>query len=274
MTLKDIQFIFNRALSKSFSLKKNLLVFAFLALCGVLVVFFRGLSVNAGQWLLMSLAFLPIFLCGGVLLSLGIFLIRIYHDEIKKKEVPYLDVLGKSWDVVIGSSYFSLPFVLSYLLLWMLLGVFFLFKEIPGLGQVFAVILAFGPFLINLGSLLLCLLNLAMLFFLAPVIALKGLNRIQISKTLADRFQKDVFSNVFLGFIGTLPLLFVIGTLSFAAFLTGSLCYNCDHPIYSVLQWFFIMIPFTALLSPAIIFFFNFAAESHVLIQRELRAAG
>lgn len=40
MTLKDIQFIFNRALSKSFNLKKNLLVFAFLALCGVLVVFF------------------------------------------------------------------------------------------------------------------------------------------------------------------------------------------------------------------------------------------
>lgn len=156
----------------------------------------------------------------------------------------------------------------------MLLGVFFLFKEIPGLGQVVTVILAFGPFLINLGSLLLCLLNLSMLFFLAPVIALRGLNRIQISQTLVNRFQKDVFSNLFLGFIGALPLFFAVAILSLAAFMTGAICYNCDHPIYSVLQWFFIMIPFTALLSPAIIFFFNFAAESHVLIQREIRSVG
>lgn len=268
MTLNDIRFIFNRALSKSFNLRKNLVVFAFLALCGVLVVFFRGLSVNAGQWLLMSLAFLPIFLCSGVLLSLGIFLIRIYHDEIKKKERSYRDVLSKSWDVILGSSYFSIPFILCYLFLWMLLGVFFLFKEIPGLGQVVTVILAFGPFLINLGSLLLCVLTLAMLFFLAPVIALRGLNRIQISQTLVARFRKDVFSNVFLGLIGSIPLFFVVALLSLAAFLTGSICYNCDHPIYSVLQWFFIMIPFTALLSPAIVFFFNFAAEAHVLTQK------
>lgn len=271
MTLADIQFIFNRAFSKSFNLKKLLLVFIVLALCGVLVVFFRGLAVNAGHWLTLSLSFLPIFLCSGVLLSTGILLIRIYHDEIKNKSVKYGDVFAKSWDVILGASYFAVPIILSYLLMWMLLGIFFLLRDIPSVGQFFAVILAFAPFLINLGSLVLCLLNFALLFFVAPVIALKGFNKMQISKVLVNRIESDVFSNLLFALIASLPLLFVVSILSIAAFLTGTICYTCDLPIYTVLQWFVIMIPFTALLSPAIVFFFNFAAEAHVLMQKELK---
>ncbi|MES2123025.1 MAG: hypothetical protein V4492_09700, partial [Chlamydiota bacterium] len=37
------------------------------------------------------------------------------------------------------------------------------------------------------------------------------------------------------------------------------------------LQWFFIMLPFSALLTPALIFFFNFAAESHVLMLKKMQ---
>jgi MFS family permease len=274
MTLNDIQFIFNRALSQSFSKKKLLLTFVILALCGVLIVFFRGLAVSANQWVLMSLTFLPVFLCAGVLLSAGIFLIRIYHDEVKKKKVSYRDVLAKSWEIIIGASYFSIPIILSYLLLWMLLGIFVLLKEIPGgIGEFFGVILAFGPFLINLGSLVLCLLNLSMLFFVAPVIALKGFDRITVSQTLVRRFKGDMFSNLLLGSIALFPLLFILGILVLAAFLTGAVCYHCESPVHNVLQWFFIMIPFVAVLSPAVVFFFNFAAEAHVLIMRQLRAS-
>jgi len=270
MTLDDVQFIFNRALSKTFDKKKLLLVFLVLALCGILVVFFRGLAVNAGQWLLMSLSFLPVFLCAGVLLSTGILIIRIYHDEIKHKEIKYADVLAKSWDVILGASYFAIPLILSYLVLWMLLGIFFLFKQIPGVGDFFGAILAFGPFLVNLGSLVLCLLSFSMLFFVSPVIALRGFNRIDVSQTLVNRFKNDVFSNLFLAIISILPLLFVLGLLVLSAFLTGAVCTTCDQPIYTVVQWFFVMIPFTAVLAPAVVFFFNFAAESHVLIRKEL----
>jgi hypothetical protein len=273
MTLSDIQFIFNRAVSKSFTLKKLLLVFTVLLLCGVLVVFFRGLAVNAGQWLIMSLSFLPIFLCAGFLMSTGILLIRIYHDEIKNKPVKYSDIFAKSWEIILGASYFTVPIILSYLLMWMLLGIFFLLRDIPTFGQFFAVILAFAPFIINLGSLVLCLFNFALLFFVTPVIALKGFNRMQISKILVNRMKGDVFSNLTFAWIAALPLIFVVGILSLAAFLTGTICYTCEQPIYTVLQWFVIMIPFTALLSPAIIFFFNFAAEAHVLIQKQLKKA-
>jgi hypothetical protein len=269
MNFKNIQFIFNRALSLTFNKKKLLLVFLVLLLCGVLAVFFRGLAINAGQWFVLSLAFLPIFLCCGVLLATGIVLIRIYHNEVKNKDISYRDIVTNSWDTILGSAYLTIPIILSYLLLWMLLGIFFLLNELPGVGTFFGVILAFAPFLINLGSLILCVLSLSMLFFITPIVALKGLNGIQISQTLTRRFQQDLFFNLFLAAIATLPLLLIVGLLTAAAALTGAICYTCDYPLYVTLQWFFVMIPFTALLTPAMVFFFNFAAEAHVLLQKQ-----
>jgi hypothetical protein len=43
---------------------------------------------------------------------------------------------------------------------------------------------------------------------------------------------------------------------------------EADDSLHIVLQWFFIMLPFTALLSPAVVFFFNFATEAHVFLKR------
>ncbi|MBN9378223.1 MAG: hypothetical protein BGO14_06110 [Chlamydiales bacterium 38-26] len=269
MTYDDIQLIFDRALTLSFNKKKILLVFTLLALCGVLVVFFRGLAVGANEWMLMSLTFLPIFLCTGFLLSMGIVLIRIYHDEIKKKESSYKEILSKSWEIMIGASYFCIPIILSYLLLWMLLGVFFLLKEIPAVGPFFSAILAFGPFLINLGSIVLCVLSLAILFFVTPIIALKGLDRMQITQTLTRRLNRDILGNIILALIATFPLWIIVGALTLAAWMTGSVCFACQSPLHEILQWFFTMIPFTAVLAPAVIFFFNFAAESHVLMMKK-----
>lgn len=271
MTLQDIQFIFNRALLLTFCKKKLTLTFLILALCGILVVFFRGLAFHAGQWLSLSLTFLPIFLCSGVLLSLGIILIRIYHDDVKKKERNYMQVLSRSWEIVVGASYFAVPIILSYLLLWMLLGIFFLLREIPLVGEFFSVMLIFAPFLINLGSLILCVLSISLLFFVTPVVALKGLNRLQVSQSILKRFQKDMFFNLFLAVIAVLPILFIVGMLILAGFLTGSICYSCESLISHVMQWFFMMIPFTAILSPAVVFFFNFAAEAHVLMLKEAK---
>ncbi len=271
MNLNDIQFIFNRAWSLTFCKKKLLLVFSVLALCGLLVVFFRALAVHAGQWMVMSLSFLPIFLCAGVLLSTGIMLVRIYHDEIKKRSFRYRDILAGSWEIILGASYFSIPIILCYLLLWMLLGIFVLLKEIPGIGDFFGVVLSFGPFLINLGSLALGVLSLFMLFFVTPVLALNGLNRIRVTNIIVKKLKGDLFSNIMLGVLAAFPLMALFGLLLLAWVLTGTVCFPCTQPMYVVMQWFIMMIPFTAILSPAVIFFFNFATEAHVLIQRHLR---
>jgi len=269
MTLIDIQRIFNRALLLTFDKKKLLLMSIVLALCGVMVVFCRGLAVNSSQYVALSLTFIPVFLCTGVLLSAGILLIRIYHDEVKSKKIKYRDILAKSWEIIIGASYFAIPVILSYLLLWMLMGIFVLLRELPGIGEFFGAFLAFGPFLLNLGSLVLCVLSLSMLYFIAPVVALKGTNRMQLAKVLMWRLQSDVFSNLFLGVIAVLPLILFLAMLIAAAFLTGTVCFACEKPMFFIMQWFIIMIPFVALLSPAVVFFFNFAAEAHVLIMKK-----
>lgn len=271
MNLSDIQFSFNRAFLRSFSFKKNFLVFAILALCGVFIVFCQGLRLNAqNNWVSMSLVFLPFFLCSGILLATGIILIRLYHDEVKQKEISYRELVAKSWEIILGASYFSIPAILLYLLLWMLLGIFVLLEEIPLVGPFFSAILSFAPFLLNLATLLLCLLVIGLLFFVTPILALKGLSRTVVTSSLLNRLKADIFSNLFLFLIGVLPLLFAFLILLSSAYLTTRFCEPCSHPVQITLQLFFIMIPFAAFLAPTVIFFYNFAVESHVLIHTKI----
>lgn len=71
--------------------------------------------------------------------------------------------------------------------------------------------------------------------------------------------------------IGLLPLVLIIGLLTFSAALTGMALFVMERTWAISLQWFFIMIPFAALLTPALVFFFNFAAESFVLLQKRAK---
>ena len=263
--------LFNRALLYTFVKKKVFTVFCVLALTGLFAVFFRGLAWQSGQWVQLSLTFLPIFLCGGILLSLGIFLIRVYHNEVKKRPTSYRAVFAKSWEEIIGASYFAIPIILTYLLLWILLGVFVLLQGVPGVGNVFSAILSFAPFLINLGTLVLCLTTLFVLFFVSPILALKGIDRAMVTQAVIRRVEDNPFANIILLLIALLPVAVILSLLILAALLTETICADCSSLPEVVLKWFFIMVPFTAFLTPAIIFFFNFAAESHVLVQKRLR---
>ncbi len=270
--LDEIKKAFNRALYLTFSKTKLLFAFSVLALCGLLSVFFRGVAVHSGSWVTMSLTFLPVFICAGIMLSMGLILIRVYHNEVKGLPVSFKETLNKSLELMIGASYISMPFILVYLLLWMVLGIFYLLKEIPGLGDFIGVILAFGPFLLNLASLLLILSALAVLFFVTPALALRSFDKVAIVQLILKRIRMDVFTNCCHLVIALLPLTLTGSVLSIAAVLTGTTYLDVDRTSEIVLQWFFIMLPFTALLAPATIFFFNFAAESHVALQKQRRA--
>lgn len=165
MDFQSLSFIFNRAWKRTLSKKKALFVFMFLFLGGLLAVACRGLALHAGPWVQLSLAFLPLFLCSGLLLFLGILLICLYREEMKGQEREYREMLSQSWMVALGASYFVIPLIFSYLILWMSLGVFVLLSEIPVVGSFFSILLSFAPFLINLGTLVLCVISLAALFF-------------------------------------------------------------------------------------------------------------
>lgn len=170
-------------------------------------------------------------------------------------------------DLIIGTSYLSMLPVLAYLFLWMLLGVFFLLKEIPLLGDFFSVVFAFGPFLLIFGSLLLCLFNLALLFFVAPAAALQALTRVPLAKRIWSVVNQKFLSSIVLFLIALFPIGLVTGLLYLAAALTDSHFLVGERSLAVALEWFFIMLPFAAILTPAVVFFFNFAAESYQLLQ-------
>ncbi|MCP5506000.1 MAG: hypothetical protein H7A38_03855 [Chlamydiales bacterium] len=273
MTFEELEHIFNRALRFSFSKKKLLFMFPVLVICGLMLVFCRALAVGSGQWVVLSLTFLPIFLSSGLLLAAGVVLARVYHHEVKMIPLSFKKILAQSWELLIGVSYLTLPLLLAYLFLWMLMGVFYLLKEIPALGDVLGVILSFGPFLLVLGSLLLSFFNFLLLFFATPHIALKSKLKLKLAEEIYSRFRENLFSNIALFVMGLIPLLLGVGILSLAAFLTGVNFFIKTETLAVALQWFFVMIPFCAMLTPGILFFFNFAVESYALLQKKAKPA-
>lgn len=269
MTFEEIEHIFNRALRFSFSKKKMLFMFPVLVVCGLMIVLCRALAVNAGQWVILSLTFLPIFLSSGLLLAAGVVLSRVYHHEVKMIPLSFKKILAQSWELLIGVSYLTMPLLLAYLFLWVIMGIFYLLKEIPALGDVLGVVLAFGPFLLVLGSLLLSFFNLFLLFFATPHIALKSRLKLKLAEEVYRRFKENLFSNFALFLMGLVPLLLGVGVLTLAAFLTGVNFFIRTETLAIALQWFFVMIPFCAMLTPGILFFFNFAVESYALMQKK-----
>lgn len=262
----EIEKAFSRAILLSFSRRKILLTFPVLLLCGLLVVFCRAIAVESGNWIAMSLAFMPILLSSGILLALGVLLVRIHYHEVKQLTVSFQRLITGSLDLVIGTSFLSIPPILAYLFLWILLGLFFFLKEIPGVGDFFSVVFSFGPFLLIFGSLLLCLFTLALLFFVAPAAALQPFKRISLAKRVFSVLQGRILSCVALFIIALIPIALVAGLLSLSALLTNGSFLISERSLSVALEWFFIMIPFSAILTPAVIFFFNFAAESHQLL--------
>lgn len=245
-----------------------MLAFPVLILCGILTVFCRAVAYDASPWIVMSLTFLPILLSSGILLALGVLLIRIHIHEVKGLRLSFRRLITGSLDLILGTSYLSIPPVLVYLLLWMVLGIFFLFGEIPGIGDFFSIIFAFGPFLLIFGSLLLCLLNLGLLFFVAPAAAFQPFKRISLTRRVLAAFQGRLLSSLALLLLALVPIALLAGLLSLSALLTN-VHLTFERSLSVAFEWFFIMIPFCALLTPAVIFFFNFAAESYQLLQTQ-----
>lgn len=264
MTLSDIQFIFNRALILSVTKKKWLLIFSVLALCGFLTIFLQGLATHSSRWVQASLCFLSFFISAGLLFSLGILLVRIYYHEVRCKEFKYRDIFLSSWDLLLASSYFTIPIVLSFLLLWMGLTIFVFLRSIPAVGSLLGAILSFAPFIINMGTILLFFGTIALLYLMTPILALNGLDKSRIFEVLKKR-GTDFFSNILLGLVAAIPFLIVFALLAWSWRLTMLPCLDCKES-YFLIQEFILVIPFSALLAPAVAFFFNFAAEAHVLL--------
>lgn len=271
MSWNELELMFNRALQFTFSRKKMLFTAPVLILCGLIVVLCRALGKGAGHWFAYSFVFLPIFFCSAILITAGIVLIRIYHHEVKRLELSYRRTFRQSFDLMVQVAYLTLPLVFAYVLLWLLLGIFYLLKAIPGIGDALGVILSFGPFLLLLGSFALSLLSVTLLFFLTPTVALKSSAQFELFVELFKKLKAHIFSAVIFLLLGLFPLLCTVVFMMLAVFVTGRSYFMAEHSFASVAQLFFIMLPFSVLLSPALVFFFNFSAESYVWMQQRLK---
>jgi hypothetical protein len=269
--MMDTEAVFNRALKYSYTRKKFFLIFPALVVCGILVVVCHTFWLGANPWVRASLAFVPAFLCAGILMIVGVPLIRLYHDEIKEKKLSVNNTLRQSWKLMGGTASLIVPIMTAYLVLWFVLGIFYLLKHIPSMGETLGIILSFGPFLLILGSFFLSVINLLLLFFMPPVVALKSTVRWELGEEVLLKIYHQPYIHLKLLVLGMLPLIVMVAFLVSAATLTGMALFVMERTWAISLQWFFIMIPFAALLTPAVIFFFNFAAESFVLLQRRAK---
>lgn len=260
----DIEMAFSRAVSLSFSRKKIFLTFPILVFCGIVVVFARAIAYGSGEWVGMSLTFLSFLFSAGILLALGVLLIRLYTHEIKGLHLPFRRLITGSIDLIMGTSYLSIPPILAYLFLWIALGIFYLLGEIPIFGPFFRIVFSFGPFLLIFASLLLCLSTLLLLFFIAPAAAFQSVKKISMAQRILAPLKGRILTGIFLFLLAFFPLGLLCGLLTMAAYFTNV---EAVSTLSVAMEWFFLMLPFSALLTPAAIFFFHFAAESYHLLK-------
>lgn len=268
MNMQNIQVACNRAFFLSLSKKKLALTIVVLFLCGLVGVFFRSIAMHAGQWTLMSIVFLPVILFFTAMMALGVVLIRLYHDEIKNKELNVQKVIVNSGINILQACFLGAPIFLAFLLLWLCLGVFFLLDEIPGIGLFVGVVFVFIPFILNVAAICLVVAYAALMFFITPIVALGELNALEALQSFWKRFTMNAFDHLAVMGIAFIPVAFWFCLLVKAVRLTLYAYDVSDHPIGIALQCFFIMVPFAALLSPAVVFFFNLAAESLALLKK------
>lgn len=266
----DIDQSFNRAFFYSFSKKKFFVAFPVLFMCASFIIFCQTFSNSSFGWVKMSVIFLPILLTSGILLSLGVLLIRMYYHEVKNLKFYVKDLLKKSWELILGISYLSLLPTFAYICLWIVLGIFMLLQEIPGIGQFVGVVLSFAPFLLILSALILCFVNFVFLFFIAPIVALRAQNKSELAKSLWEYLKINFFSNLLMFFLAIIPLSFLLILSMTAAFLAHTSLNFEPEALSKGIYWFFIMIPFSAIMTPAVIFFFNFSAESYNALEKKL----
>lgn len=267
--MNDLKNGANRAMAYVWEGKKIIITATMIFLIGLLMTFFQGVAIHAGLWWNLSLSLIPFFIGVALLLSTGILIIRFYHDEIKQKGTTFAEVMNRSVDIVMAGAYFAVPFVLGLILLWAALGVFVLLSQAPGIGPYMGGVFAFIPFVLNAAILFLILVALWGLFYVSPVMALRGMDRTYLLEDLWIRVKGDFFSHLIWFMAGIVPLYVSYYLLMSALRFTQLMLGLREGVASSMLGWFSMAIPFSLLLAPFVIFFFQLAAEAHVALKNK-----
>lgn len=267
ITFETLSFAFNRAFRHGFSKEKFLTAFLGLAASSLFFILFYSSSCEMGPWAKLGFHFIPFFLSFLFLFPVGVVLIRLYYNEIKGSAASFFTILSDSAAILAGTVYVILPLFLGFLALWIASGFFFLFQELPYIGPIVEIFLSPFRFVLHFSMLLLALSSFATLHFVAPLAALNGTFDYSLLRFLFNRFKNAFFENFCFFALSLLILALPFALLMLAFSMTDPLSSLCHHSFQSVLKYFFLSLPLSALLSPAVVVFFNFSAESQRLLK-------
>ncbi len=268
MIFKDLDKCYTRAFIFSFHKKKLFFTYPFIFLIGVIHVFFKSLKVSSTTFSSLSFIFLPVFFAFAILFVLGVFLARIYYHEVKHLKCSYMEILKKSIDRISQTFYISIFTIISFVICWIIFGFLAAIKEIPHIGSFIGVFISIIAYLLILFFIVLIILNLSFLFFLIPSLALKPKLKIKGFFEVLKNLKNRVFVNFFLFLIAFITVFIPALFLYVSAVLTKSYFSIRLDSIYLGVESFFIMIPFSVLITPFVIFFFNFAIESFNILYK------
>jgi hypothetical protein len=255
--------LLQKALQHSFSPKKVLLAFPFLFLCSALVLFCQKLLTQTENWLFLSLAFLPILVTGILLLTLGIILIRSYHQEKNQQKHFFFDTLKQSLHILLKLFYFALPLALivlaKKLLVFCFMGILYLCKHFGLMTEGTETFVTSSlPVFMICGIILLSFVSLFTLYFITPHLAFAPSNPFRLLQDLFKNAKNQTKKYLLLLGIGTLPILISspLLFLSLSPFSWNPFSLSIAYPLALL----------SILVAPSIIFFFNFSLESYHLL--------
>lgn len=250
---------FNKTFRSSYTSSGMLFLAIILVLCGMIILFCRTVGLLMGNWGLWSMTFFAVLLSAIPMQATALILMRLHANEEGKTLKQFV---FDSWERISTAALLALPILLAMIVMSMCVGVFLLLKEIPILGAFFAVVLAFAPYLLVVGSLLLLISEIFLCFFIIPRLAFTpSLSMQELFSSGIRALKADPFTHLALLVIGLLPA-FVWGWLLWCAFVWTKGMYLLDQSLLEgMLQDFFLMIPALVLWAPALQFFFYFSAE-------------
>lgn len=256
----------NRALLSLWDTYKIALTAAILFAGAALTAFFSTFSTFASSLMQKTLFLIPCFLTLGLLLSLGSFLCKIYFEEIRRNKVHLIPTFKTIWVRLLSASYFSVPFLAAFSILWVSIGLFELLTLIPYIGPFLSTLFAFIPFIINFSFYLMIAVGLFALFLLAPFLAISSeVDRVLLARVL-NHFLQNPFRNVLNFVIALLPS-FLLGLLGFLSLRLCIFCTSDMHPLLVLVQNLSYAIPLTLVFLFPTIFFFQYAFESYLMIE-------
>ncbi len=269
MKFSDLESMCQRASLHTLGKTKVSVTTLALLLSGLFCLFCLSLATNAQPWMALALGFLPLFITPAILMGLGVVLIRSFHDEVKQRDSGIAALFVQSWDAAIRASFIFVPLLLTFLVAWIAEGIFLLVQQLPFIGEIIATLLAFVPFLLNLGAVLLSLTGLYLLFVLTPSMSLKSFAAEGMLEQILVSCRRHVLLRCTMLLVSLLPFLLSCGLLAIAGKVTASVLTSSPNDLQFLIQCFVMMIPMGVILAPSVIFFFNMATETEIYLLKQ-----